>query len=539
THAIVAVYGHLSVSFVDSLFLLHLQRILSSFSSRLSKLFNRPSVTATTRALKVIFHDLPGGPEAFELVTRFCYSHGKMQITPTNACLLHCAAHFMEMTEDVASSPSLIKQTEKSIEGIPYWSWPEILNALKQCQDLSPVVNSTGISEKVLDSLVARIVSSINTSPSNSSPESSGFRFSCDTRSTISTKNTYHRAWWFEDLAILNTDVIDKITKTMISRKVEHATISRFLFYYLKTRFSNATSPEKIKVMEVVVDLLYSLDRSSVSCKGLFGILHLSSCLNLTKCCRGRLESMIGFQLDQATLDNLLVPSPPGVSHLYDVNLVLRFLKSFLGSSGRMSIARLKRVGSLMDLYLSEVAPDPCLKPQKFVTLAMALPDAARDSYDGVYRAIVMYLEVHAAVSEEEKMKICCAMNYEKLSSESCKHLASRNSKFPSRTAIQALVSQQSKLRSLLQDTDSYKSAPLGTTILGKELNEGEQVILYAKKLDLSTENEKLKAHLRGMQWRVMELEKLCRKMQTQMAKIVKTRIPTSGGARSLPRLCS
>lgn len=134
-------------------------------------------------------------------------------------------------------------------------------------------------------------------------------------------------------------------------------------------------------------------------------------------------------------------------------------------------------------------------------------------------------------------MKICCAMKYEKLSSESCKHLA-RNSKFPSRTAIQALISQQSKLKSLLQDTNNYKT-PLSTPSLGKELNEGEQIILYAKKLDLSTENEKLKAHLQGMQWRVMELEKLCRKMQTQMSKIMKTRISTPSGARSLPRLCS
>uniref|UniRef100_A0A1D1XKG7 BTB/POZ domain-containing protein At3g22104 n=1 Tax=Anthurium amnicola TaxID=1678845 RepID=A0A1D1XKG7_9ARAE len=513
------------------------KRILSSFSNRLSKLINKPSVTATTTTLKVIFHDFPGGAEAFELVARFCYNYGKTQITPTNTCLLHYAAHFMEMGEDDSSGPNLIKQTEKAVEGIPYWSWSEILNALKQCQDFFPLAISTGILEKVLDSLVGRIVSSINTSPSNSSPESSGFRFSCDTRSTISTKNSYHRAWWFEDLTILTSDVLEKTVKMMISRKMDHNTISRFLFYYLKTRFSNATSIEKSKVMEVVVDLLHSLDRSSVSCKALFGILRLSSCLNLTKCCRSRLESMIGFQLDQATLDNLLVPSPPGVSNLYDVNLVLRFLKSFLVNGRQTSITQLKRVGMLMDLYLAEVAPDSYLKPQKFVSLAMALPDSARDSFDGVYRAIDMYLEAHAALSEEEKMKVCCAVNYAKISTESCKHLA-RNSKFPSRTAIQALISQQSKLRSLLQDMNNNKT-PLSSPMLEKEVKEGEQIILYAKKLGLPTENEKLKAHLQGMQWRVMELEKLCRKMQTQMAKIMKTRISTPSGPRSLPRLCS
>jgi hypothetical protein len=55
---------------------------------------------------------------------------------------------------------------------------------------------------------------------------------------------------------------------------------------------------------------------------------------------------------------------------------------------------RLRKVGVLVDLYITEVAPDPCLRPSKFLALAMVLPDAARDSYDELYRAIDMYLEV-------------------------------------------------------------------------------------------------------------------------------------------------
>ena len=104
---------------------------------------------------------------------------------------------------------------------------------------------------------------------------------------------------------------------------------------------------------------------------------------------------MIGSQLDQATLDNLLVPSPYGINYLYDVNLVLRFLKAFLnGRSSQLSAIRLRKVASLMDLYTAEVAPDPCLKPSKFQAIAMALPDSARDSCDELYRAMDMYLEV-------------------------------------------------------------------------------------------------------------------------------------------------
>ncbi|KAJ6734366.1 BTB/POZ DOMAIN-CONTAINING PROTEIN [Salix purpurea] len=119
--------------------------------------------------------------------------------------------------------------------------------------------------------------------------------------------------------------------------------------------------------------------------------------------------------MDQATLDNLLIPSPHGMNYSYNVNLVLRFLKAFLhGGISLVSPIQLRKVASLMDLYIAEVAPDPCLKPYKFLALAMALPDSARESYDGIYRATDMYLEVHTGLSEEVKMKICCTLNYEK-----------------------------------------------------------------------------------------------------------------------------
>lgn len=104
---------------------------------------------------------------------------------------------------------------------------------------------------------------------------------------------------------------------------------------------------------------------------------------------------MIGSQLDQATLDNLLVPSPHGISYLYDVNLILRFLKAFLRRGNSLvTPIRMRKVASLIDLYIAEIAPDPCLKTSKFLALATAIPDSARDSYDELYHAMDMYLEV-------------------------------------------------------------------------------------------------------------------------------------------------
>ncbi|KAI3457254.1 hypothetical protein Pfo_013917 [Paulownia fortunei] len=520
------------------------KRVISSYSGRINKLVSKSK--GVTQRLKVIFNDFPGGAANFELIIRFCYNKGTVNINPYNISNLSCAAYFMEMNKLVCGTENLCEQTEKSVEEIRYWTWSELLMALKQYQYLLPGASSLGLLDKCLDSLIGRVASSCETSPcpSISSSDSSGFRLSCDTRSTESLKNSSFRAtWWFEDLVALDTNLIQMLVRLMVSRSFDNNIISRFLFYYQKSRFAFASVDEKIKIVDTVVEMLNSLDVRSVSYKSLFGMVRVALNMNLSQCCRDKLESMIGSQLDQATLDNLLVPSPVRTSYLYDVNLVLRFLKSFLGKGVCcVPLSRLKKVASLMDLYLTEVAPDPYLRPSKFLALIRAVPDSARDSCDGVYHAVNLYLEVHSGLSEEQKMKVCFGLNYEKLSSEAFNHLA-RNAKFPSQSAVQALISQQHKLKSLLQDTNqaTFTHSPnsFETTHEGSIDEGSKQIVLYAKRLNLSEENEQLKAHLQGMQWRVLELEKACRKMQIHMTKMMKSRMSNHTNAKSVPKLCS
>ncbi|XP_047337031.1 BTB/POZ domain-containing protein At3g22104 [Impatiens glandulifera] len=505
------------------------KKIIAAYSARISRLFGK-SIGSAQKHLKIIFHDFPGGAKSFELAARFCYNHGRIHINPFNATVLHSTAHFMEMD-------SLTEQTHKSLEGIAYWSWSQLVLALKQCQDFLPFAVSSGMLEKILDSIIGRIVLANETaslSPSTSSPDSIGIiRHSCDTKSTESLRNSSIRSnWWYEDLASLNPDLIEMVVKTMMAkRRINHANISRFLFYFQKSKPCR-------KVTEAVIDMLHGLERNLISCKSLFGILRVISSMNVSKNCKNKLESMIGSVMDQSTLDNLLVPSPPGTNYLYDVNLVLRFMKAFQADDIG-SLHRLKKVGSLIDLYIAEVAPDPFLKPSKFLALVKALPDSARDSFDEVYRSIDMYIEVHSGISEEDKANICLGMNYEKLSSEAWKHLA-LNKRFPSKSSVQALVSQQSNLKILLKTRPLMDSQ--ANTKEKKDENH-KQIVVFAEKLDVSEENEKLRAHLEGMQWRVMELEKVCKKMQSQMSKVAKSsgqsRTSSSSSSRSIPRLCS
>ena len=121
----------------------------------------------------------------------------------------------------------------------------------------------------------------------------------------------------------------------MIVRKFDNLTISRFLFYHQKVKPCLASCNEKREILETIIHTLYVLDRSCVPHNNLFGVSRLALGLHINKSVMNKLELMIGHQLDQATLDNLLVPPPLKFSHLYHVNLVLRFGKAFLSEAKR------------------------------------------------------------------------------------------------------------------------------------------------------------------------------------------------------------
>ncbi|KAK3127302.1 hypothetical protein QOZ80_7AG0571150 [Eleusine coracana subsp. coracana] len=544
--------------------------VLAGFCGRIKQLSSSAAASGRRRRPKLVLHGFPGGAEAFELVARFCYAGGGAPVvTSANACALRCAAEFLDM------APSLAQLTEKALDEMPHWPWHAVVDAARQCERLIPLSDATGAFDRAASALACHVAAATvpppisiggaggDATPTSSSPESAAFRFSCDTKSS---GGGGRGTWWFDDLAAaLGPAAVARVARALAARSAgadHHAVVARFLFYYLKCRVAaaGATAEEKRAVIEAAVDAMALLDRGAVSCKGLFGVLRISTPLYLSDACRDRLVAMIGRKLDHATLDNLLVPaappSGPGTS-LYDVGLVLRFVEAFLNSGGgggdeptTPSPARMKKVGRLVDLYMAEVAPDPSLGPARFVDLATALPAAARDSHDAMYRAIDVYFQVHARLTDDDKMKICRGLVYEKLSPECCKHLA-RNAAFPTRAAVQALASQHTALKSLVL-RDSGELKPVSPPPFagkhhhrrdgyGGEDDDG-QVILYAGRLDLTLENQNLRSLLDGMHWRVMELEKVCSRMKAQMTKMKATnrhRRSSTCTARSLPRMCS
>ncbi|XP_050208617.1 BTB/POZ domain-containing protein At3g22104-like [Mercurialis annua] len=418
------------------------KKILVCFSGKFRKLFAKLTSSGTSH-LKVIFHNFPGGADGFELVTRFCYNNGEIEITPSNIVMLNSAANFMEMGMNYSSvKPNLVDQTEKFLEGINYWTWSELLLAIKQCQDLfTSAENSTFVVfEKVLDSTVGRLALPTVGSPFARSSENFSSQFSSEISSTCSTTNcSSSTTWWFQDLLFLNLNLFEKATQMMVSQKLDHTTVFKFLIFYTKSRFCAAgvLLSEKRQILEVVINLLSLLNRTCISCKGLFYILGMvSNVKKISKFHKLELERLIGSKLDEATLDHILIRSPRRNEYTYDVDLVLRLVECYFLEDMIMIPSRMKHVSRLIDSFLIEVASDTLLKPSKFAELVMVIPDSARECCDVVYQAIELYLEVHTRLCREEKMKLCSTLHCDKLSAGALKHL-SQSSMFHSRPAIQ------------------------------------------------------------------------------------------------------
>eukprot|EP00252_Welwitschia_mirabilis_P012981 TRINITY_DN2868_c0_g1_i4.p1 TRINITY_DN2868_c0_g1~~TRINITY_DN2868_c0_g1_i4.p1 ORF type:complete len:568 (+),score=21.69 TRINITY_DN2868_c0_g1_i4:326-2029(+) len=551
-------------------FFLHKEKLFS-YSGKLKARFSRAS-EKNLKCFRVVLHDFPGGVRAFEMVCRFCYG-ANVDMKHGNVLVLHCAANYLEMNEKMRPG-NLVAKTEKYLrEQIAFLNWAEMVSMIRDCENLLPASESCGLVARLIDAAVLKMKNRLTDvdnviSPVPSSPESFGFgvRYSSDTRSSDRSCKT---GWWFEDLACLGIFMTERIVKRMLAHNMDHNLVAKFLLHHLKSAVPalgfgslapkrdailqqqchvscNCSSSPRLRkdFMESMVELMSLLEQGSVPCRSLFVLLRMASILNVSAFCRKQLEMMIGFQLDQASLDNIVVPAPPSAKWMYDVDLVLRLLQVFLGQPEvRRGSQRFAKVEALLDSYIMEVSPDLNLSPSKFQQLLEALPDDARSSSDMLYRALDMFIEAHPKMSDEEGVSICRAINYSKLSFEASKHL-SHNPRIPTAVALHVLMLQQSSLRDALNryhshphaDAPETPSTSASSSTASGDLN---TVLLCSKDVDVDyhSENSDLKADLEGMHWRVMELEQACRKLQFQFTKVAK--LKRRGNASRLPRLCS
>ncbi|KAH7654103.1 NPH3 domain-containing protein [Dioscorea alata] len=471
---------------------------------------------------KLELHNVPGGAETFELAAKFCYGTN-FEITTRNVAHLHCIAEYLEMTDDYREE-NLISRTETYLNEIVVQSLEKSVEVLCSCEGLNSMAEDIGILDRCIDAIAM-----------NASKEQlvSGLaRLECD--GETGKLKLGCQDWWLEDLSVLKIDIYQRVIAAMRRTGVRSDSITASIIHYAQMSLkgiekrqawdsSMVIGDEQRLVIETLVGLLSTEKITSVPLSFLFGMLRMAIVVDAALGCKLELERRIGFQLDMASLDDLLIPSLQNSDSVFDVDTVHRILVNFLQrveeedseesskcgyeSDGLKSPSHdaILKVRRLMDGYLAEIAPDPYLKLPKFMAIIELLPDYARLIEDGLYRAVDIYLKAHPSLTESECKRLCKLIDCSKLSQEASNH-AAQNDRLPVQMAVRVLYFEQLRLKSSLSGSsaDGFFSQRMISSSGAPSL----AVSPRDNYASLRRENRELKLEISRMRVRLSELEK-------------------------------
>ncbi|PON67973.1 Voltage dependent potassium channel [Trema orientale] len=505
-------------------------------------------------------HDMLGGARVFLVIAKFCYGV-KVELNASNVVSVRCAAEYLQMTEDFGEG-NLILQTENFLNEI-FGNWTDSLKVLETCEDILSPAEELHIVSRCINSLAMKACAD----PSLFSWPVSGGRSAVQSPEggmfwngicTAAKPHPVGEDWWYEDVSLLRLPLYKRLILAVEARGMKPERIAGSLIHYTKKHLcllgrqssfqngnrvasgSTMSSPpdaDQRNLLEEIVGLLP--DQKGVTPTNfLLRLLRTSMILLTSPSCRDNLEKRIGAQLDQALLEDLLIPSTGySMETLYDIDCVQRILDHFMivdrdtsdctsnslveeGQlmGGSHSLTPITMVANLMDGFLAEVAPDPNLKLLKFQSLAAAIPEYARPLDDGIYRAIDIYLKSHPWLTDSEREQICRLMNCQKLSLEASTH-AAQNERLPLRVIVQVLFFEQLRLRTSVAGwffvSDNLENLQSHSGNLALARNEASNRAGTARDQVVAVDN---------MRERVSELEKECLSMKEDLEKLVKTK---------------
>ncbi|XP_073144555.1 BTB/POZ domain-containing protein At1g03010-like isoform X2 [Henckelia pumila] len=526
---------------------------LVSRSGRIRKLLLEAKDSKVSR---LNLSGVPGGSQAFELAAKFCYGVN-IEITLTNVAMLRCTAHFLEMVEEF-SEKNLVSKTEVYLKDTVLPSIPNSISVLHNCENLLP------ISEEI--NLVSRLINSIASNACKEQLSSGLSKLEHNLPSKPSAENPAD--WWGKSLTMLSLDFFQRVLSAVKTKGLKQDIVCRILINYaqnslhglvvrnsqlVKGSNSDLDLQKKQRVtIETAVGLLPSQSRkSTVPMAFLSSLLKSAIASSASTSCRTDLERRIGLQLDQAILEDILIPaSSHGINHgpLYDVDSVLRIFSIFLNldedddeddhnqlrdesemvygfnSPGSPKQSSIIKVSKLLDNYVAEVALDSNLTPSKFIALAELLPDHARMVYDGLYRAVDIFLKVHPNIKDSDRYRLCKTIDCQKLSQEACSH-AAQNERLPVQMAVQVLYFEQIRLRNAMNGVGGHNQFFFGS-MNGQQFPQrsgsgaGSGCISprdnYAS---VRRENRELKLEVARMRMRLTDLEKDHVSMKQELVK--------------------
>ncbi|XP_016449986.2 BTB/POZ domain-containing protein At5g03250-like [Nicotiana tabacum] len=539
----------------DTSFHLHKFPLLSR-SRLLEKLIQDSSEQEKNEKVCVLqLHGIPGGAKAFLKVAKFCYGV-KMELTARNVVSLRCAAEYLQMNEDYGEV-NLIAQTESFLIEV-FGFWTDSFKALETCEDVLPWAEELHIVSRCIDSLSTKacadptLLSWPVAGHSSTQSQDDAFAWNGIHASSAASKQCpLNEDWWYEDVSFLKQHIYRKLIHAVSARGMTPEIIAGSLIFYAKKhlplngRQSNfqkrngavpgstlptASDADQRTLLEEIVGLLPE-QKGIIPTKFLLRLLKTSMILEASKSCRENLERRAGAQLDEAALEDILIPNMGhSVETLYDIDCIQRIVDHFmmadqdeieptsneLTDEGQLvggsdhSLTPLTIVANLVDGYLAEVAPDTNLKLTKFNALASAIPGYARPLDDGIYRAIDIYLKAHSWLTGSEREQLCRVMNCQKLSLEASTH-AAQNERLPLRVIVQVLFFEQLRLRTSVAGwlfvSDNLDNSQSLSGNLVHEGTRADQLVTFDDMRD-----------------RVRSLEKECLNMKEDVDKLVKAK---------------
>ncbi|XP_011031728.1 PREDICTED: BTB/POZ domain-containing protein At5g03250-like [Populus euphratica] len=502
-------------------------------------------------------HDVPGGAKTFLLAAKFCYGI-KMELTALNVVSLRCAAEYLGMSEDYGEE-NLITQTENFLNEV-FGSWTDSLKALKTCEEVPLLAEELHIVSRCINSLAMKACADpslfswpMQGGSDNRNPDGTVF---WNGIRTSATPHPVGEDWWYEDVSLLRLPLYKRLILAVRSNDMKPKRVAGALMYYAKkhlpllgrkssiesgdyaasrSTISATSEADQRSLLEEIVELLP--DQKGVTPSNfLLRLLRTAMIIHASPSCRQNLEKRVGTQLDEASLQDLLIPnSGYSVETLYDIDCVQRILDHFMlmdrddptsnyvQHGGQItesshSLIPITMVANLIDRYLAEVASDVNLKLAKFQSLAAAVPDYARPIDDGIYRAIDIYLKAHPWLTDSEREQLCRLMNCQKFSLEASTH-ATQNERLPLRVIVQVVFFEQLRLRTSVS----------GWFFVSENLDNSQNLSgnLALARNDLHPQAGAIHDHIMvdDMKERVSELEKECLSMKQEIEKLGKTKV--------------
>jgi hypothetical protein len=380
----------------------------------------------------IVLEDFPGGPDTFLIVAKFCYGF-RIELTAKNVVLVHCAAEYLEMTNEYEEC-NLLTKSESFFHKNILRNWKDCLLALQSSEPILSRAENLHLVDKCLNalSMMACTDSSLFGWPMMmyGSFQSPGGSILWNGINTGARMRTSESEWWFEDISYLSVGLFERLIKTMRSRGMRPESLAGAIMYYSKKHLPGlgrwqggqggttrtvasfsltpASATVDQKVLLESIEKLLPQKKGKYFCRFLLGLLRVASILNASQTCKESLERRIGMQLELATLDSLLIPAYADSDALYNTDCIEHIVHHFVRTESNLaafspssldpqassSSESLRKVAKLVDSYIGEIASDVNLKPEKLRALAQALPESSRSLHDGLYRALDIYFKV-------------------------------------------------------------------------------------------------------------------------------------------------